>query len=69
MTLLENTLDKIDRLDLNFDLKYEIKKIILDHISNELKNCKQYLTSAPSFDAEKFVNQICDEPETINHKP
>ena len=80
MTLLENTLDKIDRLDLNFDLKYEIKKIILDHISNELKIYKQYLTSAPSFDAEKFVNQICGrssfntslsnltEPETINHK-
>ena len=69
MTLLENTLDKIDRLDLNYDLKYEIKKIILDHISKELENYKQYFTSAPCFDAKEFVNQICDEPETINHKP
>ena len=80
MTLLENTLDKIDRLDLNFDLKYEIKIILLDHISNDLENYKQYFNLTPSFDAKEFVNKVCDsssfnpsfsnltETKTINHK-
>jgi hypothetical protein len=76
MTLLENSIDKIDRLDLtSSSLRYEMKKILLDHLTKELQN------EITSFSAEKFVNQICGrkvfdtslsnltEPETINHKP
>ena len=76
MTLLENSIDKIDRLDLtSSSLRYEMKRILLDHLTKELQN------EITSFSAEKFVNQICGrrvfntnlsnltEPETINHKP
>ena len=79
MTILENTLDKIDRLDLNYHLKYEVKTILFDHILKELENEKELLNSAPSFDAKEFVNKVCDSSsfnpslsnhtETINHKP
>jgi hypothetical protein len=75
MTLLENSIDKIDRLDLtSSSLRYEMKRILLDHLTKELQN------EITSFSAEKFVNQICGrssfntslsnltEPETINHK-
>ena len=49
MTLLENTIDKIDRLDLtSTNLKYEMKNILFDHILKELKNERQLLNSAPS---------------------
>ena len=75
MTLLENSIDKIDRLDLtSSSLRYEMKKILLDHLTKELQN------EITSFSAEKFVNQICGrssfntslsnltETKTINHK-
>jgi hypothetical protein len=80
MTLLENTIDKIDRLDLNFDLKYEIKTILFDHVAEELENRRMLINLAPSFDAKEFVNKVCDsssfnpslsnhtETKTINHK-
>ena len=49
MTLLENTIDKIDRLDLtSTNLKYEMKNILFDHILKELENERQLLNSAPS---------------------
>ena len=76
MTLLENSIDKIDRLDLtSSSLRYEMKRILLDHLTKELQN------EITSFSAEKFVNQICGrssfntslsnltETKTINHKP
>jgi len=72
MTILENTIDKIDKLDLNFHLKYEVKTILFDHILKEIENDKKLLNSAPNsicFDAKEFVNKVCDKPETINHKP
>ena len=75
MTLLENSIDKIDRLDLtSSSLRYEMKRILLDHLTKELQN------EITSFSAEKFVNQICGrssfntslsnltETKTINHK-
>ena len=49
MTLLENTIDKIDRLDLtSTNLKYEMKNILFDHILKELENERELLNSAPS---------------------
>ena len=80
MTILENTIDKIDKLDLTFHLKCEIKTILFDHILKEIENDKELLNSAPSFDAKEFVNKVCDsssfnpslsnhtETKTINHK-
>lgn len=49
MTLLENTIDKIDRLDLtSTNLRYEMKDILFDHILKELENERELLNSAPS---------------------
>ena len=48
MTLLENTIDKIDKLDLTFHLKCEIKTILFDHILKEIeKNNPETINHKP----------------------